>query len=313
MKQVCQFISRWVAVIIILVAAGAMVWPEGFGVVKTAWITPLLGIIMFGMGLTLNIHDFRLVFTRPKDIIVGTVAQFVIMPLLAFLLTKLFRLPTELAVGVVLVGCCPGGTASNVMTFLARGDLALSVGITSVSTLLAPLLTPFLVWLIIGREVDVDVMSMFMSIIQVIILPILLGLLVKHFMPRLTDHAVSYMPAFSTIAIACIVAAVVSANSQKLMTCGMEVFFVVVMHNMCGFLLGFFAARLLHLSRPKCTAISIEVGMQNSGLACSLAAQHFQALALAPIPGAVFSVWHNVAGALAARLFCRMSTAAAHE
>ena len=284
MYKICTWISRWMAVIVLLMAAAALLWPQVIGVIKTSWISWLLGLIMFGMGLTLKLEDFRIVFSRPKDVIVGFLAQFIIMPILAWMLTKVFSLPAELAVGVILVGCCPGGTASNVITYLAGGGLALSVGITSVSTLLAPLVTPLLTWLLAGTLVDVNVWQMFMSIVQVIILPIGLGLLVKKFV-KLSDNVMNkVLPAFSTIAITLIVGAVVSANAEKLLT------------------FGFLLSKILHLSRKKSTAISVEVGMQNSGLACSLAQQHFQSMALATVPGAIFSVWHNIAGALLARL-----------
>ena len=162
--KIVDFISRWMALIVLVVAAGSLLWPEVFGVIKTAWISYLLGVVMFGMGLTLNLQDFKIVFSRPKDVIIGCIAQFTIMPLLAWALAKTFQLPPELAVGVVLVGCCPGGTASNVITYLAGGDLALSVGMTGVSTILAPVMTPFLTWLFVGTTVDVNPIAMFMSL-----------------------------------------------------------------------------------------------------------------------------------------------------
>ena len=301
--KIAEFISRWMALIVLVVAAGALLWPGIFGIVKTSWISYLLGAVMFGMGLTLNLQDFKIVFSRPKDIIIGCIAQFTIMPLLAWTLAKTFGLPTELAVGVVLVGCCPGGTASNVITYLAGGDLALSVGMTGVSTLLAPVMTPFLTWLLVGTTVDVNPVAMFMSIVQVVILPIALGLIVNEFFPKATRRVNKFLPAFSTLAIAAIVAAVVSANSANLMTCGFIIILVVILHNLCGFALGYLLGRILGLTHPKRTAISIEVGMQNSGLACSLAGQHFQAMALAPVPGAIFSVWHNIAGAILAKFY----------
>ena len=302
MYKICALISRWMAVIVLMMAGAALLWPDVIGVIKTSWISWLLGMVMFGMGLTLRLEDFRIVFSRPKDIIIGCLAQFSIMPLLAWLLTQAFSLPAELAVGVILVGCCPGGTSSNVITYLAGGDLPLSVGMTSVSTILAPLLTPLLTWWLAGTYVDVNVGSMFMSIIQVIILPIALGLFIKRFL-TLPDGVLQHvLPAFSTLAITLIVGAVVSANAGKLLTCGMLVIAIVILHNLLGFLLGFGLGKLLHLSKPKCTAISVEVGMQNSGLACSLAQQHFQTMALTTVPGAIFSVWHNIAGALLARL-----------
>lgn len=295
-------ISKYLGVLVLASALLALAFPGPLSHLKTSLINPLLGVIMFGMGLTLNPEDLRIVFSRPKDIIIGCLAQFTVMPLLAFALARIFALDEALTIGVVLVGCCPGGTASNVITYLAGGDLALSVGMTSVSTLLAPLVTPLLTWLLAGTYVDVDIWQMFMSIIQVIILPIGLGLIVKKFV-KLSDNMLKKgLPAFSTIAITLIVGAVVSANAEKLHTCGLLVIAVVILHNMLGFLLGFFLGKALHLSRKKCTAISIEVGMQNSGLACSLAQQHFQSMALATVPGAIFSVWHNIAGALLARL-----------
>lgn len=297
------------AVIVLLMAAAALLWPDVIGVIKTSWISWLLGMVMFGMGLTLRLEDFRIVFSRPKDIIIGCLAQFTIMPLLAWLLTQLFALPAELAVGVILVGCCPGGTSSNVITYLAGGDLPLSVGMTSVSTILAPLLTPLLTWLLAGTYVDVDVWSMFMSIIQVIILPIVLGLLIKRFLTLSENVLHHVLPAFSTVAITLIVGAVVSANADKLVTCSMLVIAVVALHNLLGYLLGFVLGKLLHLSRAKSTAISVEVGMQNSGLACSLAQQHFQTMAMATVPGAIFSVWHNISGALLAKVLNRKENA----
>lgn len=303
MKQFCNFISHYVGVIVLLVAAVALLFPASFRWIDTVCINPLLGLVMFGMGLTLNPNDFKVVFSRPKDVIVGFLAQFIIMPGLAWLLTKAFQLPPELAIGVVLVGCCPGGTASNVMTFLAKGDLALSVGITSVSTIIAPILTPFLTWMIAGTYVHVDALSMFLSIVQVVILPIIVGFVVQKYCPKFTSRAVGYLPGFSSLAIAIIAGTVVSHSAERLLACGLEVILVVMLHNVCGLILGFAAGRLLHLEYKKCVAISIEVGMQNSGLACSLATLHFAAYPLATIPGAIFSVWHNISGALVARLY----------
>ena len=236
---------------------------------------------------------------------IGCLAQFTVMPLLAFVLARLFSLDEALTVGVVLVGCCPGGTASNVITYLAKGDLALSVGMTGVSTLLAPVVTPLLVWLLAGKTVDVDVMAMFLSILWVVILPIVAGLLVKRLWPRLTEGATAYLPALSSIAIAMIVLIVISASAHKLFAGGLLIVIVVMLHNIGGLTIGYLIGRLLRLATPKRRALSIEVGMQNSGLASSLAVLHFAAYPLATIPGAVFSVWHNISGALVARLYQR--------
>ena len=304
-KRICHFISEYMGVIVLSTAVAALVFPSFFNIVSPKSINYLLGLVMFGMGLTLNARDFEVVFSRPKDVIIGCLAQFLIMPALAWLLARAFMLDDALALGVVLVGCCPGGTASNVITYLSKGDLALSVGMTSVSTLLAPLLTPVLTWLLAGKDVNVDVVNMFMSILWVIIMPIALGLIIKRLMPKITAQAVDFLPAFSSIAIAFIVAIVISANASKLLTGGHLVIAVVVLHNICGLSLGYLVSLLAGMPMAKRKALAIEVGMQNSGLASSLAATHFAMYPMATIPGAIFSVWHNISGAIMARIFAR--------
>ena len=303
MKRICDFISRYMGVIVLLTAVAALLLPDTFQWVDAIYINPLLGVVMFGMGLTLNPADFKIVFSRPKDVIIGCLAQFIVMPVLAWILAKVFHLSPELALGVILVGCCPGGTASNVITYLAKGDLALSVGMTATSTVLAPFLTPLITWLMAGTFVHVDTMSMFFSIVQVVILPIVIGFIIQHNCPKFPSRAVAYLPAFSSLAITFIVGIIVSHNAEKLLTSGLLIILVVMLHNVCGLLLGFSIGKLLKLEYKKCVAISIEVGMQNSGLASSLATLHFAAYPLATIPGAIFSVWHNISGALMARLY----------
>lgn len=305
MKKLCNYISKYMGAIVVLVAAVALFWPSSFLWVDTWAINPMLGVIMFGMGLTLSPQDFRIVFSRPKDIIIGCLAQFTIMPLLALGLSWAFALPKELALGVILVGCCPGGTASNVITYLAKGDLALSVGMTATSTLLAPLITPLLVWLLAGTMVEVDTIGMLLSIVYVVIAPIVVGLIFQRYLPKFTKSTVPYLPAFSSIVIAFVVGIVVSHNADRLLVGGMIVVLVVVLHNLCGLSLGYIIGRLLGLADAKKRAISIEVGMQNSGLASSLATLHFAAYPLATIPGAIFSVWHNISGALVARIYSK--------
>ena len=303
MKKLCHYISEYMAVLVLVAALLAMIFPDALQHIRPSVINYLLGVVMFGMGLTLNLHDFKIVFSRPKDVIIGCLAQFTIMPLLAWGLTKVFQLDEALALGVVLVGCCPGGTASNVITYLAKGDLALSVGMTGFSTLFAPFLTPLLTWALAGKSVNVDVVGMLVSILWVVIVPIMVGLIVKWLWPKFTEKATDYLPAFSSIAIAFIVAIVIAASADKLMTGGLTIVVVVMLHNICGLSLGYLIGRLLGLSAPKKRAISIEVGMQNSGLASSLATIHFAAYPLATIPGAIFSVWHNISGALVAYLY----------
>ena len=292
-------------VMVLVVAVLSLTVPASFVWIDTWTINPMLGAIMFGMGLTLAPQDFKVVLSRPKDILLGCLTQFTVMPLLALGLTWGFALPKELAIGVILVGCCPGGTASNVITYLAKGDLALSVGMTAASTLLAPLLTPLLVWLLAGTMVNVDTLGMLMSIVYVVIAPIVCGLLCQRFMPALTKRVTPYLPAFSSVVIAMVVGIVVSHNADRLLTAGLLVVAVVMLHNLLGLGIGFSVGRLLRLPKPKCVALSIEVGMQNSGLASSLAVLHFAAFPLATIPGAVFSVWHNISGALVAKLYER--------
>ncbi len=292
-------------VLVLVSAILALAFPEVVGHLKPSLINPLLGVIMFGMGLTLKVEDFRVVFTRPKDVLVGCLAQFTVMPLLAFALSRLFGLDEALTIGVILVGCCPGGTASNVITYLAKGDLALSVGMTATSTILAPLLTPLLVLLLVGETVDVNVIGMLLSILWVVILPIVLGLLVKSLLPKATEQATTYLPAVSAIAICLIVMIVIAANAHKLLAGGWIVILVVMLHNILGLTVGYLIGLLLKMTPAKRRAISVEVGMQNSGLASSLATLHFAAFPMATVPGAIFSVWHNISGAVVARFFAR--------
>ncbi len=305
MKQICKLISDYMGVLVLLSAVLGMLAPEIFSGVKPSTINPMLGLVMFGMGMALRIDDFRIVLSRPRDIAIGCLAQFTVMPLLAWVLTRLFALDDALTVGVVLVGCCPGGTASNVITYLAKGDLALSVGMTATSTVLAPFVTPLLVWLIVGQSVDVEVWGMLLSILWVVILPIVAGLAFKWLWPRLSERAIAYLPAVSTLAICAIVLIIISANASKLLAGGLVIILVVMLHNVCGLSLGYLIGRLLRLPAAKRRAVSIEVGMQNSGLASSLATLHFAAYPMATIPGAIFSVWHNISGAVVARIYAR--------
>ena len=305
MKRVSDFVGKYMAVIVLVVAALALFVPQSCLWIQTSWINYLLMVVMFGMGLTLKFSDFAIVFKRPKDIIIGCIAQFTIMPLLAFALGKIFGLETGLLAGVILVGTCPGGTASNVMTYLSKGDVALSVGMTSVNTLLAPFLTPAITYLLLKTSVTVDVMSMFLSIIKVVIIPIALGFIINKFWGKYTEKVSDVLPLISVTAITLIVAAVVSHNAERILETGAIVFAVVILHNIFGYAVGFALGHILKLPMPKKKALSIEIGMQNSGLATSLAGSAFPDLAMATVPGAIFSVWHNISGALLANLFRR--------
>lgn len=304
--KISSFIAANITIVVVLVTTLALFLPCSFNWISTSNITPMLGIVMFGMGLTLKPEDFKPVLMRPKDILFGELAQFIVMPFLAWLLCKVLQLPTELALGVILVGCCPGGTASNVICYLAKGDIALSVAMTGVSTLLAPIVTPVLVYLLAGKEVEVDMASMFLSIVQVVILPIVLGFIVNTYLSEISRKVTPLLPMVSTLAIASIIGIIVSHNSANILSCSLIVGVAVVLHNILGLVLGYFVGKLIGLPHDKRTAISIEVGMQNSGLATSLAANHFAMFPLAAVPGAIFSTWHNFSGSIAASIFRRM-------
>ncbi len=300
--RLSQFVGKTFALWVLLFAVLAFYAPAQFKWIGP-YIVPLLGIIMFGMGLTLSRDDFREVAKRPLDVAIGVLGQFIIMPALAWVLSKALNLPPEVAVGVILVGCCPGGTASNVMTFLARGDVALSVAITSVTTLLAPLVTPALIYLLASQWLEVSAAAMFWSIVQVVVLPIALGVLAQSLLRDKVKAAVSVLPLVSVAAIVAIVAAVVAGNQARIATSGLMIFAVVVLHNGLGLLLGYWLAKLTGMDISKRKALSIEVGMQNSGLGVALATAQFSPLAA--VPSAIFSVWHNISGPLVATLFQR--------
>ena len=300
MKKISEVIGKYMAWIVLIIAALALFVPGTCLWIQTGWINYLLMIVMFGMGLTMKLSDFAVVFARPRDVIIGCLAQFIVMPLLAFGLGKAFGLSNELLVGVILVGTCPGGTSSNVITYLSKGDTALSVGMTSINTLLAPFLTPALTYLYLRTTVSVDVKSMFVSIIQVVIIPIGLGLMINKLFGRYTQKISDVLPTVSVTAICLIVAAVVSHNSGKILSTGLVIFAVVILHNLLGYLCGYLIGVLFKMDLPRKKAVAIEIGMQNSGLATTLAGTAFPNLAMATVPGAIFSVWHNISGAILA-------------
>ena len=282
--KISSFASRYIGIIIIAFSCLAFFWRDGF-----AWMTNytsvFLGVIMFGMGLTIRLEDFRAIFSRPKEVIIGAVAQYTIMPVVAWVLCKVMNLPADLALGVILVGCCPGGTASNVITYIAGGDVALSVGMTIVSTLA-------------GAWVEVSFWAMVLSVVKVILVPVLLGILLRTLAGDHVDKVSDVMPLISVVAIVMIIGGIVAINAEKILSCGVLVLGVVAIHNFCGMMLGLLAAKIFHVEYTRATAIAIEVGMQNSGLAVSLAAANFVANPLATLPGAIFSVWHNIAGSI---------------
>ncbi|STC70266.1 predicted Na+-dependent transporter [Corynebacterium pilosum] len=277
----------------------------------SGWVTPLLGIIMFGMGLTLQPVDFALVFKRPLPVFIGVVAQYVIMPLLAIIVVWLLRLPAEVAVGVILVGCSPGGTSSNVVSYLSRGDVALSVTMTSVSTLFAPIFTPLLTLWLAGEMMDVSAGAMAWSIVQVVLVPVVAGLVVRLLLPGVVKAVLPVLPWASVIAISMIVAIVVSGSRDQLATAGLTVLVAVILHNTFGYLLGYLTGKFTRQPETTRRTMAVEVGMQNSGLAASLATQYMTPLAA--LPAAVFSVWHNLSGAVVAMVFRSIDNRAAQR
>lgn len=282
----------------VLLAAALAIWVPQYFTWIAPWITTLLGIVMFGMGMTLKLDDFKLVLQHPKGVILGIISQFTIMPLLAFVLAKLFQLPPEIAVGVILVGCCPGGTASNVMTFLAKGNTALSVTITSFTTLLAPIVTPALIYFLASEWLPVSFMAMFMSVVKVVLIPIILGILAQIFFKPVVAKSIDILPTISVVAIVLIVAAVVSGSRDKIIESGLLILAVVILHNGLGYALGYLAAKIFRMDYEDKKAVAIEVGMQNSGLGASLAATHFDPISA--VPSAIFSFWHNISGPILA-------------
>lgn len=296
-EKISAWVAKYMAIIVILVASVALFQPWTFKWAASR-VTILLGIVMFGMGMTLRLQDFRLVFQRPRDVFVGALAQFTVMPGLAWMLAKAFNLPPELAVGVILVGTCPGGTSSNVMTYLAKGDVALSVSMTMTTTILAPFVTPLLTWWLAGAWIEISLQAMMLSIVKMVVVPIILGIIVNAFWGDFVRKAVKLLPLVSVTAIVLIVGGVVAVSSAKILETGLLIMGVVICHNLLGYLLGYLIAKATHMNLAKSKAVAIEVGMQNSGLATSLALLHFGAAAA--IPGAIFSVWHNISGSLTA-------------
>lgn len=299
--DISSFLAKNIAFIIIIFSVIAFFWRDGFSWM-TNYTSIFLGVAMFGMGLTIKMGDFQVVFSHPKEVILGCIAQYTIMPFVAWILAVVLKLPEDLVIGVVLVGCCPGGTASNVITYIAGGDVPLSVGMTIVSTLIAPLMTPLLVYVIAGAWVEVSFLAMVVSVVKVILIPVLLGIFLRSLFGRQIQKISEVLPLISVISIVMIISGIVANNADKIVTCGVMVLGVVICHNFFGMLLGLVIAKVAKVEYSKATAIAIEVGMQNSGLAVSLATANFAANPLATLPGAIFSVWHNIAGSIFASI-----------
>lgn len=303
LQKVSAFFGKTFAVWVILTAIIAYLFPEGFKFLAP-YISIMLGIVMFGMGLTLKAKDFSEVVRRPIDVLIGIAGQFVIMPVLAYILCLVLNLEDAVAVGVILVGCCPGGTASNVMAFLAKGDVPLSVTISACTTVMAPVVTPALIYLFASQWVAVDPMAMFLSIVYIVILPIVAGVVVNTLFGKHVKAAVSVLPLISVFAIVAIVSAVVAVSQEKLAQTGLIIFAVVILHNCLGLALGYTLGKIFKMPLSKRKTLSIEVGMQNSGLGVALAMAHFNPVSA--VPSAIFSVWHNISGPILATIFANM-------
>lgn len=270
---------------------------------QTSQIIPLLGLVMFIMGLSLKLEDFKRVAKRPSVILLGISIQYLLMPFYAWLLGQFPGVEHMLLVGLVLVGASPGGVASNVVCYLAKGDVALSISLTAVATLCAVFLTPFFTWLYIGESIDVPLQKMMLSIVKIILLPVGIGLIVNHFCKEKLVKFQSVFSQIASLAIILIIGIIVAKTSADLKTLGVSIVLIVVLHNLLGLLSGYFIPALLGYDEKTCKTIAIETGMQNSGLGVALANQFFSATAA--LPGAFFSVWHNISGASLAAYWAR--------
>ena len=296
-KAFADWLTKWFTVIVIVWAVfnyfvpAASLWGK-------AYTGYMLGIVLFGMGLTLTLDDFKRILTQPLMVIVGTVAHFIIMPLVAVALCAIFHLSGPLAVGVILVGCCPSGTSSNVMCYLAKGDVALSITMTALSTLLGVIITPLLVQLLAGKSVDVPVLDMLLSLLKIVLIPVVIGVLANVWLHSLTARLEPLLPLVSMVAIVLIIATVVALNAGQFAAIGPIVALAVILHNGIGITAGYWVSRWLGFDERICRTIAFEVGLQNSGLATALAMKFFTPASA--VAGTLFSVWHNLSGSLLA-------------
>lgn len=307
MKKISKVLTKYMAVIVILIAALALFVPKSCIWIQSSWVNYLLIIVMFVMGLNMNLEDIAVVFTKPRDLILGCVVQYVAMPVLAFGLGKMFFLDEELLAGLIILGCCPGGTASNVMTYLSKGESAFSIGMTAVTNLLSPIVTPAITYLFLRKTISVDVKSMILAIIFVVIVPLLLGMVINRILSRLTENVKYILPSVADIAIFLIVASTVSHNSDRIRATGLKIIIAAILLNLLGYLFGYIFGSSFMMKMKRKKALTLEIGMQNSGMATSLAVAAFPGMAMAAVPAAVFSVWQYVSGAVLAGIFRKIS------
>ncbi|MFT4908468.1 MAG: BASS family bile acid:Na+ symporter [Oleispira sp.] len=293
-------VSRLFPLLAIIVAVLAYIDPAPLMSWKST-IMPLLAMIMFAMGLTLRSSDFKRVWNNPQPIALAIIIQFSVMPIAAVLLSKAFGLSDELTIGMVIVGACAGGTASNVMTYLARGDVALSVSMTLASTLWGVFATPWIISITAGEVIKIDSQGILLSLIQMVLIPIVAGFLITHFQPNFANKINKYLADIASGLILLIIAIIVALNAEEIGTLGYGVFAAVALHNIIGLISGYAAGKLTRQTEVTCRTLAIEIGMQNSGLGVALALKYFGPLAA--LPGAVFSIWHNISGAILAGLW----------
>ncbi len=310
MKRIFKFIEKYYFIIILLSVAVSLVFPNSFQWVLSNYggvniLNLLLSIVLFTMGTTLKMEDFTNVFKKPKEISVGIATQYIAMPLIALALAKIFSLNEALTVGLILVGTVPGGTASDVITFLSNGDVALSVSLTAISTVIAPIITPLITLILIGNQIHFNPVDMFLSIIEIVIIPIMIGLMLNYKFPDFCERLKDYLPALSAIVICLIVAGVIGANKQAILTSSSIIILVIMMQYFLAMMIGFGVGYLAGMDRKQIITVAIELAFQNSGLSTGLAKAHFPNLAQATVPGALYSVWQNFAGSILAYLFRR--------
>ncbi|MZP30450.1 bile acid:sodium symporter family protein [Heliobacterium undosum] len=295
--KAAQFITRLFPLWVILFSVYALIHPALFQPYRGA-VPSLLGLVMLGMGLTLTPVDFRLILTRPRDVFYGVALRYLIMPLAGFVVARVLSLPPELAAGVILVGCCPSGTASNVLTYLAKGDTALSITLSSVNTLLAPVLTPYIFLALAGALIPVRAEDLLADILRIVLLPVSVGLVLRVLFAGTVERLRMIVPLLSVVTIVFIIAIVIALNAAKLFTVAWIALTAVTLHNGAGLAAGFNAARSAGLGASKARALAFTIGVENSGLAAALAMAHLDPLAA--VPGALFSVWQNLTGSVLA-------------
>ena len=303
--KLSSILSSQTAIFVTLAAVLAYAKPEAFEWVKGDTQAGILGLIMLTMGMTLSAADFKILLEKPFYILIGAIAQYTLMPIGALLIVQLFGLPKAIAAGLLLVGCCPGGVSSNIMSFLAKGDLAYSVGMTSVSTLLSPLVTPALMLLLSGEIVEIDAASMFKSILIVTLIPVCAGMLFNFIFSRFKFYKslIKLMPALSVISLALIVGGVTAYQGAYFCKSGLLIFCAIALHNALGYAGGYAVAKFFKMRKDKCRTLSIEVGCQNAGLATNLASAHFPTLPEAALASAVACVYHSLSGTILANAF----------